>query len=76
MLNSIKYQLFKEQLKQDNPGNEPTRQQIRFICKSNNYKTSLLDLYNKSYSYTFEALAEYIEVKLPKKYLKLIINNI
>jgi len=73
MINSIKYQLFKEEMKRDT---EQTRIQIRNLCKEYDYKTSLLDLYNKTFQLSFEGLSEYIETKLPKKYLKLLLNNL
>lgn len=73
MINSTKYQLFKEDFKNNG---EQTRIQIRNFCHQNAYKTSLLDLYNKTFQLSFEGLTDYIETKLPKKYLKLLLNNI
>jgi hypothetical protein len=72
MINSIAFQLFKEELKNKE---EYTRHQIRYFCKNNDYKGALLNLYNKTYSFTPEALSDYIAFKLPKKYLSMLLNN-
>lgn len=74
MLNSVGYQLLRCDLMNNDYNQKELIKDIMRSYSNNNVKTTMVDIYNKSYQLNGTGLVEYLEKTIPKIHLYAILN--